>query len=193
MSVEGEITSKMALLSKLRETLKERQEKMSTMEKERSMLEIQLQEVMDAARQAEEEAAVAAAMAPAAKTEHIRQKQTTHSKKAREQQAALQKRVVQLRRKLETNQRSLRSLKSKHHDETTLEKTISRLKLSKVKLLRQQKLREERHVKTQQRREKELQSLRRDKTKNGRKVTRLQVSFVCFRLNYIENHIGTLE
>ena len=175
MSVEGEIFSKFALLSKLRETLKERQEKMKQIELERSELEQLLNDAMKQAKAVEEEASVAALMAKASENESIREKKIIQSKNAREQQKALQKRVLQLRKKLEINQRSLKSLKNKHNDENALEKKIEFLKLSKIKLLKKSKLRNVRHMKMQQRREKELQCLRRDKRKNGKKMTRLQV------------------
>ena len=56
MSVEGELNSKMALLSKLRETLKERSDKMHQMETERSVLVEQLNKVLEESKIAEEEA-----------------------------------------------------------------------------------------------------------------------------------------
>ena len=104
MSVEGEIFSKFALLSKLRETLKERQEKMKQIELERSELEQLLNDAMKQAKAVEEEASVAALMAKASENESIREKKIIQSKNAREQQKALQKRVLQLRKKLEINQ-----------------------------------------------------------------------------------------
>ena len=136
MSVEGEIFSKFALLSKLRETLKERQEKMKQIELERSELEQLLNDAMKQAKAVEEEASVAALIAKASENESIREKKIIQSKNAREQQKALQKRVLQLRKKLEINQRSLKSLKNKHNDENALEKKIEFLKLSKIKLLK---------------------------------------------------------
>ena len=183
-SVEGELSSKLALLSQLREKLKARELWFQQMETERAKLEQDLKEAGEKAeRAANEETAQRNSSIQAQKYKEKNGKKGATSKrelskkseKAMLKAKELESHVTNLRRKLVQNQKALRAMRRRQADEGALESQIQSLKQAKARILRSQKERSLRHSKAQKRREKELQNLRRKQRSDVRNLTKLKI------------------
>eukprot|EP00946_MAST-07B_sp_MAST-7B-sp1_P004949 g4949.t1 len=178
-SVEGELTSKMALLSRLREKLEARDAWFQRMESERAKLEFDLEKATEAARAAKQKMAMQKLNRDKRNENSKGRKKGEGPDKRRSAQALektreLESHVMKLRRKLVQNQKALRAMRRRQADEGALESQIKTLKQAKARILRSQRKRELCHNKAQKRREQELQALRRKQRSDVQSLTRLK-------------------